>query len=267
MIIYTRTRLLAIQCSIAAALIASETLLAAPESYSTPPHHASALARTDPDETLNVTREDYNACCQVLKSIIDGYDHNDAAAVQALFYYKPGTDPKTIDLSDHILELDVAAYRLANAALAHFGMHGAMLHTGVSTNVKMLLDILSQIGLQNARIMGDTLTITPPAITGGSGWPQKPLYFVRIENTWKFDAGRTFRLTFTAVRRQHVEGETPEQAFATGIHLLAGGLASIAEDIEKGDIPTEAEAQKRVHAVRDEMKDQFLDFGCNTSPR
>ncbi len=267
MIIHTQTRLLAIRCSIAAALIASKAALAAPKSYSMPPHRASALARSDPDATLNVPREDYNACCQVLKSIIDGYDHNDAAAVQALFYFKPGTDPKTIELSDRILELDVAAYRLANAALSRFGMHGSMLRTGVSTNVKTLLDVLSQIGLQNARIMGETLTITPPAITGGSGWPQKPLYFTRIENTWRFDAGRTFRLTFTAVRRQHVADETPQQAFAAGIHLMSGRFAAIADDIEKGNIPSEAEAQKRVYAVRDEMENQFLDFGCNTSPR
>jgi hypothetical protein len=267
MIIHLPIRRLAIQCSVAAALIGSEAVLAAPESYSMPAHHASALARTDPDATLNVPREDYNACYQVLKSIIDGYDHDDAAAVQALFYFKPGTDPKTVDLSDRMLEFDVTAYRLANAALSHFGMHGSMLRTGVTTNVKTLLDVLSQIGLQNARIMGDTLTITPPAITGGSGWPQKPLYFVRIENSWRFDAGRTFRLTFTAVRRQRVEGETPEQTVAAAIHLLSAGLAAIADDIDNGNIPTEAEAQKRVYAVRDEMKNQFLDFGCNTSPR
>jgi hypothetical protein len=221
----------------------------------------------DATNTSKATETDYNACCQVLKSIIDGYDHNNAAAVQALFYFKPGTDLKTIDVSDRMLELDVAAYWLANASLSHFGLHGSMLLTGDSTDAQMFLDALSQIGLQNARIMGNTLTITPPAITGGSGWPQKPLYFARVENMWKFDAGRTFRLTFTAVRRQRIDGETPQQAFAAAIQLYSGLFNAIANDIEKGTIPDEAEAQRRVEAARGELIAQFRDFGCNTIPR
>jgi hypothetical protein len=242
-------------------------MLAAPAPYSIPAFRAAAMASVDPDETLKVSREDYNACCQVLKSIIEGYDRNDAPAVQSLFYFKPGTDLKTIDLSNQMLELDVAAYRLSNASLAHFGMHGSMLRIGVSTDAQMFQDILSQIGLQNARIKGDTLTITPPAITGASGWPQKPLYFVRIDSTWKFDAGRTFRLTFGAVRRTHIGDETPQQAFAAGVQLLAQPFEKIADDIDKGIILDEAETQRRVDAAYADMQAEFSDFGCNTHPR
>jgi hypothetical protein len=265
--IHNRTKLLAIQGAIAWAAVSSSAAPAAIEWPSLPAYHVPVAAKSDPVDTLNVSREDYSACCRVLKSIIDGYDRDDAAAVQALFYFKPGTDAKTIDLSDRILELDVAAYRLSNASLARFGIHGSMLQTGVSTNVRMLLDILSQIGLQNARIMGDVLTITPPGITGGSGWPQKPIYFVRVDNIWKFDAGRTFRLTFSAVRRQPIPGETPQQAFAAAVHLFTTQFDAIADDIDKGNIPDEAEAQRRVYAVRENLRAQFRDFGCNTNPR
>ncbi len=142
-----------------------------------------------------------------------------------------------------------------------------MLQTGVSTNARMLLDILSQIGLQNARIMGDVLTITPPGITGGNGWSQKPIYFVRVNNTWRFDAGRTFRLTFSAARRQPVPGETAQQAFAAAVHLFATQFDVIADDIDKGNVPDEAEAQRSVYVVRADLRAQFRDFGCNTNPR
>jgi len=45
------------------------------------------------------------------------YDHNDVATVQALYYYKPGSDPKAIDVMDRILEAE-SDYRLKSAAVS-----------------------------------------------------------------------------------------------------------------------------------------------------
>jgi hypothetical protein len=74
-------------------------------------------------------------------------------------------------------------------------------------------------------------------------------------------------LTFSAERQQSVPGETLQQTFAAAIHLLATQFDAIADDINKGNIADEAEAQRRVYAVRTDLRARFRDFGCNTNPR
>jgi hypothetical protein len=131
----------------------------------------------------------------------------------------------------------------------------------------MIEEVLARISSQNAHMMGDTLLITPPDADGPNGWPQKPFYFLRVEGSWKLDAARTFRVTFQAKRRQPIAGESREQAFAAVIHLISGEFETIAGDIDKGNIPDEAEAQRRVNAAYGDLKSQFSEFGCNTNPR
>jgi hypothetical protein len=185
-----------------------------------------------------------------LKSIIDGYDRNDAAAVQALFYFRPGTDPKAIDNMHRFIDVDVSAYHLSYVAISRFGMHGTTLNIGlVSTNAVYMMDALSRMSPQNAHAMGDTEEIMLAAPAGPYvGCWQSPLYFVRDRGTWKLDAKRNFRLTFRAVRRQPIAGETPAQACAASIQIIVARFSAIADDINKGNI-SEAEVKRQVNKV------------------
>jgi hypothetical protein len=206
--------------------------------------------------TSKATEDDYNACRQVLRSIIDGYDHNDAAAVKALYYCKPGTDPKTVDTLEVILELGVADYRLTSAASSRFGIHGAMIRTGIETDPATFLGVLSRITQQNAESSGNTLTITPPATVNSAPWP---IHFVNAQG-WKLDWPRTVRVTVHAMHRKLIAGETAQQGFAAATHLLVGHFNSIADDIDKRNIPDETEAQRRITAAWEDMNSQFRDF-------
>jgi hypothetical protein len=221
-----------------------------------PPVMADATADSQASE------KDYVACCGVMKSIIDGYDHNDAAAVTALYYCKPGTDPKTVDAMGLILEWAVADYRLTSAATSRFGVHGAMIQTGLETDPATFLGVLSRISPQNARASGNTLTILPPSTTNSEGWP---IYFVNAQDGWKLDWTRTVRVTIRANRRKPIAGETSRQTIAAAIHLLVNEFDAIADDIDKGNISDEAEAQRRVSAAWGDLDSQFRDFGVHSA--
>jgi RNA polymerase sigma factor (sigma-70 family) len=270
MMMLARVKLLAIQCAIAGISIGTAVVLAASPSRLVPqsPVQPAVVAMADAADAPKVSDEDFNACCQALKSIVAAFDHNDLAAVQAAFYFKPGSDPKTIDVMGLELEMQVAAYRLKNAAVSRFGMHGTMLVTDCGTAPEAFLEWLSRISPENARGLGDTLTITPAAHAGPDEWYWKaPIHFVRDQGAWKLDAGRTFRVTFRAFRRQRVADESPEQEFAAAIHLISGQFDAIADDIDKGNILDEAEAQKRVNAAWGNLNLQFREFNCNLDPR
>lgn len=265
-----RTRLLAISCAITGTSIGTAIVVATSQPRLIPPlpDRPAIAAMADAADTPKVSEADYNACCQVLKSIVDGFDHNDLAAVEASFFFKPGSDPKTIDVMDRELEIQIADYRLKNAAASRFGMHGTMLVTDFGTAAESFLEILSRINPQNARVMGDTLTITPEAHAGpDDGYWQAPIYFTRDQGAWKLDAARTYRFTFHVARRQRLAGESPEQTFATAIDLIAGQFDAIADDIDKGNVPDEAAAQKRVNVAWGDLNSQFRNFGCNMDPR
>jgi hypothetical protein len=219
------------------------------------------VVMADAANTSDATETDYNACRQVLKSIVDGYDHNNATAVKALYYCKPGTDPKTIDTLGVILELGVADYRLTSAASTRFGIHGAMIQTGIETDPATFLGVLSRITPQNAESSGNTLTITPPATVNSTPWP---LHFVNAQG-WKLDWTRTVRVTVHAMHRKPIAGETPQQGFAAATHLLVSQFNSIADDIDKGNIPDETEAQRRITAAWEDMNSQFRDFWVRSS--
>jgi RNA polymerase sigma factor (sigma-70 family) len=261
-----RAKLLAIQCVIAAATIGTAVVLAAPQFRSTPSGIPVVMPTADAANTSKVIDEDYNTCCQALKAIIDAYDHNDAVAAQALYYFKPGMEPKTIDAVDRILELDVAAYRLSNAAISKFGMHGTLLITDMYTPPVMFLEILSRISPKDARVVDDnTLTLTPRETAGPNTWPpDKPIYFERMEGAWKLDAGRSFRIVFRAIRHRPIAGERSEQTFAAATRQLAGQFDLIADDIDKGKVADVTVAQRRIDVAWHELNLQFRDFGCDT---
>jgi RNA polymerase sigma factor (sigma-70 family) len=270
MMMRTRVKLLAIQCAIAGISMGTAVVLATSQSRLLPPPPVQpvAVAVADASDRPKVADEDFAACCQALKSIVAAFDHNDLAAVQAAFYFKPGSDPQTVDVLGLELEMQVAAYRLKNSAVSRFGMRGAMLVTDFGTAAEAFLEWLSRIGPENARVLGGTLTITPAAHTGpDEGYWKAPIYFVRDQGAWKLDAGHTFRVTFRAFRRQRIADESPEQEFAAAIHLISGQFDAIADDIDKGNIADEAEAQKRVNAAWANLNSQFREFNCNLDPR
>jgi RNA polymerase sigma factor (sigma-70 family) len=260
-----RAKLWAIPCTIAAASIGTLAVLAAPQFRSKTFAPPAAVAMAGEPETSKVASEKYDSCSQVLKSIIDAYDHHDIAAAQSLYYFKPGTDPKTVDAVNRIVELDVAAYRMSNAAISKFGMHGTLLITDMYTPPVMFLEILSRIGPNDARVLSDdTVTITPRGTAGPNTWPEKPIYFVRVDGIWKLDAGRTFRIVFHAIRLHAVPGETPQQTFGAATRQLAAAFDQIAGDIEKGNIPDEPAAQRQIDIAWHELNLQFREFGCDT---
>ncbi|HEY1921519.1 MAG TPA: sigma-70 family RNA polymerase sigma factor [Tepidisphaeraceae bacterium] len=264
---YARAKVLAIQCAIAGASIGTVVVLAAPQLRSISLNRPGVVAMANAPAAKNTAEQDYAACRQTLTSIVDGYDHNDAAAVQAFFYFPAGTNRKAIDNFNHFLEADVSAYHLANVNVSRFGMHGTTLNIGlVSTNAVYIMDILSRIGPQSARVRGESLELTPAAPSGPYvGCWQNPLYFVRDQGVWKLDAERNFRLTFSAYRRKPIAGETPEQACAASIELIVERFSAITNDIQNGTIVDELEAKKRVNAVFVEVDSQFRDdhFGMD----
>ncbi len=269
MMSFARAKLLAIQCVIAGASIGTIAVLAHSESKVVPSHPSEPVlvvmadaAPTNP--AADEKDADYNACCQVLQSIVDGFDRNDLAAVDALYYFKPGSDPKTMAVIHDIHEMQVANYHLKKAAITRFGMHGTFLFTGVNTDAECWVEYLSRVGPQNARLAGDTLTITPSAhgfLDVGAG--RAPFYFLRDQGAWKLDAARTFFVTFRAARRQPVAGESSVQTLAAAVDLIAGHFNAIADDIDKGNIADEAEVQRRVGATWDDLNSQFREFGCS----
>jgi RNA polymerase sigma factor (sigma-70 family) len=265
--IRAKAKVMAIPAAVVAACIGTAVVLASGQSRSTTPPAivpaAAALSATTAPASGN---EDFDACCLVLRSIVDGYDNNDKAAVQQLFYYKPGSDPKTIDGMNHILEIDVADYHLVNVAVSHFGMHGTMLLTGIGTDAVFIQDVLSRVTPKNARLNGDVLSIVPPNASGPVNWERKPIYFIRVGGTWKLDTARTLTVTFRAKRRQPIANETSLQTFDAASDLIAGHFDQIADAIDKGEIRDEGEAQRRISDAYKDME-QFSEFGCNTMPR
>ena len=266
MMSHAKAKLLAIPCvavaaSIGVAVVFADGQLISAPAPATPPALVTGATTTDsPDKT-------FQACTDVLRSIVSSYDNNDINAVQQLFYFKPGSDPKTVDVMNHILEQDVSNYHLMNSAVARFGMHGSMLLTGYSNETVFIQDVLSRIAPKDAQQEGDSLTILPPDGSGPMNWPKKPLYFVRVDGVWKLDTARTFRITFQVKRRHPVAGETPQQAFAAASDLIAGHFDQIADAIDKGDIRDEAEAQRRISDAFKDVDAQFSEVGCNTGPR
>jgi RNA polymerase sigma factor (sigma-70 family) len=266
MMLAARAKLLTIACATAAASIGTVLVLAAaPQLRSKATTPPATIPMADAPKDSKITNEDYNACSGVLKSIIDAYDRSDPTGAMALYYFQPGTEPKVIDAVNHIVELDVAGYRLSNAAISKFGMHGTLLITDIYTPPVMFLEILSRIGPNDARVLSDdSVAITPRGTAGPDAWPEKPIYFVRVDGVWKLDAGRTFRITFQAIRHHAVPGETPQQTFGAATRQLAAAFDRIAGDIEKGNIPDEPTAQRRIDVAWHELNLQFREFGCDT---
>lgn len=64
---------------------------------------------------------EYQACQQVLQSIVDGYDSVDPSAVDAQLYVGPDADPQFVRLEPSLVDLDVAAYGVEKDAVAKFG--------------------------------------------------------------------------------------------------------------------------------------------------
>jgi RNA polymerase sigma factor (sigma-70 family) len=263
-----KAQVLAIPSAVAAACIATAVVIASGQSHSNAPPAivpaAAALSAVSAPATGN---EDYDACCQVMRSIVDAYDKNDLVTAQSLFYYPPGSDPKVVDGMYHILKLDVADYHLVNSAIAKFGMHGSLLVTEIGTDAAMFQEILSRVSPQNAKLNGDTLTITPRSTQGPNSWSGKPLCFDRVQGVWKLDASKTFRVIIRARRVHPIAGETEQQAFAAAIDMISQKFDDIADDIDQGRILDVVDAQRRVREAWIDLDKEYREFGCNTTPK
>jgi RNA polymerase sigma factor (sigma-70 family) len=266
--IRVKAQMLAIPSAVAATCIATAVIIANGQPRSTtPPAIVPAAAALSAVSAPAAGNEDYDACCQIMHSIVDAYDKDDLATAQSLFYYPPGSDPKIVDGMYHILKLDVADYHLVNSAIGKFGMHGSLLVTEIGTDAALFQEILSRVSPGDARLSGDTLTITPPSTKGPNFWSGKPLCFVRVQGVWKLDASKTFRVITHAHRVHPVAGETEQQAFAVAIDMISQKFEDIADDIDQGRILDVVDAQRHVREAWIDLDKEFREFGCNTAPK
>ncbi len=217
----------------------------------------------DPNQ---VAQWQFDACCGVLRSFIDAYDHNDPAALHKLIYFNPKTAPEVVTIADLIWYCDLATYRLQKIAVAKFGAQGTGLVLNDQTDVALMVDWLARIQLKDAQIAGDEIVITPTRMPHSPVWPQAPIFFRHSDAGWQLDCGRTFRFDIHAVRSQPLSGESEQQAWAAGEHLFGDGLNAIAEDLEKGKIQDIAEVQRRFEDVNEHIATTFRRLGMNTNP-
>jgi hypothetical protein len=212
---------------------------------------------------------DYQACQQVLQAVIDAYDNEDPASVEAQLYFGPDADPKLAPFVPPLVEMDMAAYRVQRDALAKFGAHAISLNFYDNTTAGMLDELLARLGPHDYRLSGETLVIKPPApfMSHIGAWPRAPIYFRKMAGQWKLDFGRTFKITFHLVRRVPVANETAEQRDLGYVKAFADGFKAIAGDIEEGNITSAAEVQRRMDGVIIGFSFEYSDFSVLCGPR
>jgi hypothetical protein len=212
---------------------------------------------------------DYQACQQVLQTVIDAYDNEDPATAQAQLYFGPDADPKVVLFTPPLLEMDVEVYRVQRDALAKFGAHAISLNFYDNTTAGTLDELLARLGPHDYRLSGETLVIKPPApfMSHIGAWPRAPIYFRKIGGQWKLDYGRTFKITFHLVRRVPVANETTEQRDLGYVKAFGDGFKAIAGDIEEGNITSAAEVQRRMDGVIIGFSFQYSDFSVLCGPR
>jgi hypothetical protein len=212
---------------------------------------------------------EYQACQQVLQSVVDAYDNEDPSAADAQLYFGPDADPQLVHLGPPLLDGDVAAYRVQKDAIAKFETHAMGVNYYESTVAVTLDELLGRIGPSDFSLNGDTLVINPPAPFPShlGAWPKAPMYFHKVGADWKLDAGRTFKLVFEIRRRIPIPGETREQTAAAYIKDFTNAYNVVADDIEQNKITSAAEVQKRLDGAVIGFSMRYSQFSILLRPK
>jgi hypothetical protein len=211
----------------------------------------------------------YQACRQVLATIIDAHDRDDAGAVNSLLYFSTSADPLMVKLTPKLVDIDLAVYRLQKAAIARFGTRELELNFYWDSSVQTLGDLLSRVDRKDVEVLGDTVIFHPSApLSLRSGiWPEAPFYFHNADGVWKWDVARTLRDQIELRRRIPIQGETDEQAIAAAEGAFLDSLNAISDDTERGKLESVGELQKRLNGAIARIAMEFSDFTVETIPR
>ena len=212
----------------------------------------------------------YQACRQVLTSIIDAHERGDAEAYKSCLYLSDSADPRLVGSLPVLIDFDLALYRLEKAAFNRFGAQafGVNFYSGNTNMVFLAEDLLARIERKDMRIVGDTVALTPaPPFPRGGPWHRGSLYFVNVDGVWKLDVVRSLRFTLRFHRRVPVQGETDEQTLAAAEKSLIGSLNAICQDIEAGKISDAGQLQKRLDGAIIAVAMVFSDFDADVDPR
>lgn len=262
--IVTAKFVLAAACAAAAATVAVET------PHLSPPRSRAILADVAaPAAPATQPDAEYQACQQVLQSIVDAYDNEDPSAADAMLYFGPDADPHLVRTEPQLLQVDIVSYRVQKDAVAKFGAHAMSLNTYSNIAAAMFDELLARLEPKDYQLTDDTLVIKPPApfLSHRGAWPRAPIYFHKVGNDWKLDAGKTFKVVFHVRRRIPKPGETQEQTESEYMKALIDGFTNVAEDIEQNNIISAAEVQRRLDGVIIGSSMQYSEFSVNLVPK
>lgn len=231
------------------------------ESAVNPP--VAPAAPVDPAEAT------YQACRQVLVTMIDAHDHDDAAGLLAQIYVSPSADPLIARILPTLVDIDLSVYRAQQAAIARFGAHAVGVRWYWTTTVVTLEDLLTRIDRRRTAINGDAAWISPapPFFPPQGIWLDAPIYFRNDNGVWKVDLSRTLKFTYQFRRRIPVQGETQEQAMMAGEKGVLDQVNSITQDINSGKIASVGELQKRLDGVPIGLALMYSVANVNIVPR
>jgi RNA polymerase sigma factor (sigma-70 family) len=211
----------------------------------------------------------YQACRQVLATIIDAHDCDDASAVNSLLYFSTSADPLMVRLTPKLVDIDLAVYRLQKAAIARFGTREMELNFYWDSSIVTLGDLLSRVDRKDAQVLGDTVIFHPlaPLSPRPGIWPSAPFYFHNSDGVWKFDVARTLRYQIELRRRIPIQGETYDQTIVAAEGAFLHSLNEISDDTERGKLENVGELQKRLNGAIAGIAIEFSDFTVQTIPR
>jgi RNA polymerase sigma factor (sigma-70 family) len=216
-----------------------------------------------------VTADDpkYQACRGAMQSIMDVYDQDDLQKLMSVYYVEPSAGTKFQTILALVSENDMAAYRVQKTAIKHFGPAGMCLFTRVGTVAALFLDTLARIGPEDMTVADNDNVILVPSEALPGMWPQAPIYFRQEGGVWKLDVHRTAKITYTAVRREPIPGETPEQTFAAAEKQLTGLYNTISDGMDQGKIRSLVDAQREMDQGFADTNATFSRYGTNLLPR
>ncbi|MGD0770783.1 MAG: sigma-70 family RNA polymerase sigma factor [Tepidisphaeraceae bacterium] len=230
---------------------------------SPPPANSAAAPAVVPSD-----EDKYQACRQVLLSIIDAYDRDDAAAFRSQLYFPISADPRLVRSMPVLVDLDLAVYRLQKAAIARFGAHAIGLNFYSAATLFTVEDILSRVERKDVQILGDTVIFNPsPSFLGQGVWPRGALYFHNADGAWKLNVPRTLRIQFRFHRRVPLQGETEEQTQVAAEKALIDALNAISDDTEHGKLASAGELQRRLDGAIIGLAMVFSDFSVDAGPK
>jgi RNA polymerase sigma factor (sigma-70 family) len=273
MITQNKLKLVTIKCVLAAACVGAGAAVVVQETHSEPSAKNVPIVLADAlpaSQTADAEIEaKYQACRNVLQSMIDAYDQGDAAAVTSQIYLGPDANPQLGKLVPMLVDVDLAVYRLQKGAVARFGAHAMGLNTFWTPSAVGIRELMVRIDNKDCRLMGDELAATPaaPVYSSDGAWPRAPFYFHNVDGAWKLDYGRTFNVEFHARRSHPIPGETRVQAFCEGEKIFVDGFNIISDDLENGKIDDAGKLQVRIFGVMADLTKEFPDISVNCKPR